>query len=264
MSDPTHPALAEYLELHGDHVLLVEVRIRKTPGGFELRHVRDANLPAESLKKQALDQLRALALTTSASAFRPLRCAPTLRDGWLCEVRSLRELELALHHLYPGALADWWHARTHPSAAISYKTFTARQTGMYRITATLSEASLDLATRSQCAPRFCLKQRLWSAPGCEPEDAKAKSAIPCLEPCPMFMEFARVVARDEQADKTPTPLTEWEQQTIEAALLASGRKTDGEIRDADLSAPDNPRRVEFLLEKLRRMWKREQTSKQED
>ena len=107
-------------------------------------------------------------------------------------------LLLLLNHLYPGAVADWFAAQSSPPPITSYRDFTTRQTGMYRITKLLTDAVAGAAIRACCYPDSCLKQRLWSVEGLAPDPPGQKSLIPCLEPCALMLEFARKVARLEQ------------------------------------------------------------------
>ena len=125
---------------------------------------------------------------------------PNLRAGWLCRAASDAELEAALDQLYPGAIADWFAAHQPLPPVTHYRDFTARQSGMYRITTMLADAQAAQVTRVCCDARHCLKRRLWTAPGLAPDAADAKSLIPCLEPCAVMLEFARKAVRA----RTPT------------------------------------------------------------
>jgi hypothetical protein len=248
--------------------------------------------------------LRELAQTTESGAFRPLKSAPNLRRGWIADARSVPELGRALDSLYPGFIPDWYathmdsaredsrptaaikagshggasvpasreHAGSAPLAArkdlvTSYRDFTNRQTGMYRITQNLTDEQAAAAIRACCHVRFCLKQRLWTVQG-QPPDAPqgrgpgegqfrsegnpsnltAKSIIPCLEPCAIMLEFARAAARIEQS-----PRVQIAQDDV-ASIAVSLRETVAHfhplIREADFSAPENPRRLQLVLEKL--------------
>jgi hypothetical protein len=170
---------------------------------------------------------------TAAGAFRPLKSAPNLRRGWRVSLADDDALELALNHLYPGAIADWFAASRNPPPITSYREFTARQTGMYRITTLLDDSVAGAAIRACCHPDFCLKQRLWSVGQLAADAASEKSIIPCLEPCAILLEFARKVARLEQEQSPPQPPP----------------PPDAAIAECDFDAPANPRRVRFALEK---------------
>ena len=241
-----NPALDAFVAQLSEEFVLAQVSIRKSQGGFELRHVADAGM--EELKDLPdVKALRDLAQFTETGAFRPLKSAPNLKRGWRMQVRDAAELGLALNFLYPGAVADWFAVRSGRGTPTHYREFTARQTGMYRITAMLPDAVASEATRACCDRKFCLKQRLWTVPGLPADDVKSKSAIPCLEPCAIMLEFARKVMRMEQEEKTKVDLSRSERETLVAAL----ENTPAETREADFAAPLNPRRVELLLNRLK-------------
>jgi hypothetical protein len=178
--------------------------------------------------------LRALAQFTTGGAFRPLKAAPNLRRGWRASAADDDALELALNHLYPGAVADWFAARANPPPVTSYREFTARQTGMYRITTMLTDGVAAAAIRACCHADSCLKRRLWTVEGLAPDAAEEKSAIPCLESCAIMLEFARKVARLEQEEKGPI-------------LPPPG--ADANVAESDFDSPNNLRRVRFAVEK---------------
>lgn len=255
MTSPT--ALDFFLETHGHSAVFMQVHILRVSTEFELRHILDVDVDKDSLEVTEVAELRRIAQHEASGAFRPLRSAPNLRNGWRCLIRTRQELELALHHLYPGALADWFAWQRDAQSAADYRAFAGRQTGMYRINATLSETTLGWVAASQCASRFCLKRRVWTSSGLPAEDSAKKSSIPCLEPCPLLMEFARVAAREEQANRLALNLSEWEFETLKDSLGPRNPESSPSAnRTADLGDPGNPRRREFLLEKLSSLWNR--------
>ncbi len=160
-------------------------------------------------------------------------------------------LEGALNHLYPGALADWYAATLANPPVTHYREFTARQTGMYRITATLNDVQAASVIKGCCDSKFCLKQRLWTVAGLEADSVATTSVIPCLEPCPVFLEFARKAARIEQEDKVTVSLGASELETLMTALETATTTGAGAMREADFGEAANPRRVQLFLEKLK-------------
>jgi hypothetical protein len=229
-----NPALTSFLAAFDTETVFGQVLIRRNAQGFELRHVADRDASAEELESVTVSGLRALAQFTSVGAYRPLKSAPNLRRGWSVRAGDPCALELALNHLYPGAVADWFAARLNPPPVTSYRQFTARQTGMYRITTLLDDGIAAAAIRACCHADFCLKRRLWSVDGLAPDAPEQKSAIPCLEPCAILLEFARKVARLEQEGKEsalPPPIA------------------DTNVPESDFDSPTNPRRARFALEK---------------
>ena len=188
----------EFAAQIGNELLLAQVLIRRAGTGYELRHAADRDAAPNTLREIKLDETRNLAQYTATGEFRPLKSAPTLPRGWLLKLNDDAELAVALNMLYPGALADWFAARTPRPPVTSYRDYTNRQSGMYRVTAMLTDAQAGGVTREVCAPGACLKRRLWTIDGLEPDDPEKKSLIPCLEPCAVLLEAARKAFRATQ------------------------------------------------------------------
>jgi hypothetical protein len=225
-----NPDMRAFLAAWDTEIVFGQVVVRRLERGFELRHFADqAAVPATLSTLEGIE-LRNWAQSTASGAFRPLKSAPNLRAGWRAVATDGAALELLLHYLYPGAVADWFAAQSLHPPITSYRQFTSRQTGMYRITIMLPDAIAAAAIRACCHADFCLKRRLWSVDGLAPDESGQKSVIPCLEPCALMLEFARKVARLEQ----------------NAAL--SGEPV-AEPAESNFDAPNNPRRVRFVLEK---------------
>jgi hypothetical protein len=186
-----NPALEKLVAQIDRELVLAQVFMRRQERGYELRHVQDRHAPAAHLPVAALHELRRLAQFTPAGAFRPLKSAPTLPAGWRIVLSNDAELELALNHLYPGAIADWFAAQTQPAPVTDFREFAGRQTGMYQVTRQLDDAQVAEVAQTCCQRACCLKRRLWSVTGLAPDAAEQKSIIPCLEPCAVLLEAAR-------------------------------------------------------------------------
>jgi 4Fe-4S iron-sulfur cluster binding domain/DR2241 stabilising domain len=226
-----NPDARTFLAAFDTEVVFGQVAVRRLERGFELRHESDRAAAPDSLATLNGTELRDWAQTAAGGGFRPLKSAPNLRSGWRAEATDGAALELLLHYIYPGAVADWFAAQSAHPPLTSYRQFTARQTGMYRITTMLDDAVAGAAIRACCHVDFCLKRRLWSVAGLEPDAAGCKSLIPCLEPCALLLEFARKVARLEQGVASPS------------------EEPKADVAESDFDAPNNPRRVRFGLEK---------------
>jgi hypothetical protein len=236
----------------GNELLLGQVLIRRRGRGFELRHLTDHDAPAERLRPIAETDLRDLVQFTATGAFRPLKSAPNLPSGWTLQVPDAPRLEWALNQCYPGAIADWHAARSESPPVTGFREFTGRQTGMYRITAGLSDEQAALVIRAGCHKEHCLKRRLWSGGNLGMDSAEAKSIIPCLEPCALLLEFARKCMRIEQAEQQrPLTLSSEDAATIVSAIERALEQSEPGLREADFNAPGNPRRLRRVLEKLR-------------
>ena len=264
MPGAANPAIEALTRSCSEEWVWAQVLIRRKGEGFELRHVHDEQSNVEQLRVVVVGQLRKLAMHTEGGAFRPLKSAPNLRSGWRATVRDPAELGLALNELYPGSVADWFAARRPNPPVTGYREFTARQSGMYRITTFLDDPQAAEVARAVCHKRFCLKQRLWTVGDAGVDEVGEKSVIPCLEPCAVLLEMARKAARLAQEPKMVVELAPGELESMAAALEQALTLPDPVVRVADFAAPANPRRLQLLLEKLRERLKVAGSAKHED
>jgi hypothetical protein len=225
----------------GSTLVFAQVLIVRHGDSFELRHVADRDSDSQLLKPLAVSALRQLAQFNQSGAFRPLRSAPDLQTGWRATPVNIADLGLALNHLYPGAVADWYAVRAGTPPVTHYRQYTNRQTGMYRVTQHLDDDQASATIRACCHPRFCLKQRLWTVEGLPADALEGKSLIPCLEPCAVLLEFARTIIRLEQAADRQLSDPETPVTTAESDATP--------MRVADFTAARNPRRLQYLVEK---------------
>ena len=245
-----NPALNRFVAAIGTSLTLAQVMVRRMERGYDLRHVADDGRSPEALKLANVGEARSLAQFTAAGAFRPLKSAPNLQTGWRIVASDDKELDAVLNQLYPGAIADWYAAQQANPPVTHFREFTQRQSGMYRITTKLDDAQAAQVTRACCASQFCLKQRLWTVGQLAPDSPADKSMIPCLEPCAVLLEFARTAMRIEQQERVPLGIATGEAATIHAALKAALFHPEPDVREADFSEPQNPRRLQLVLEKL--------------
>ena len=243
----TNPALSAFVAGFEAELIFGQVLIRRQKLGFELRHVADRACDPAALRFLGEKDIRQLAQFTARGAFRPLKSAPNLQRGWRSEPRDEAALGAALNQLYPGAVADWFAAQSPRPPVTSYREFTGRQTGMYRITTLLDDAAASAVIRACCHEDFCLKRRLWTVAGQAPDAPAAKSVLPCLEPCAILLEFARKMARvgqEEKAQPPPGP-ADIARQRVEAETVL--KHPDDTVAESDFDVPNNPRRLQFIL-----------------
>ncbi len=236
-----NPALEALVARVAPELVFGQVLLQRRAGEFILQH--ESARGVENLRVVAIHDLRELAQFTERGAFRPLKSAPTLRRGWRCVARDAGELDVALRHLYPGGVADWFAALQPSPPVTHYREYTARQTGMYRITTMLDDAQVAQVARAGCHREFCWKRRLWTVEGLPPEGPAEKSEMACLEPCAVLMEFARAVMRIEQKAG--------EAVSVSGSAAASDQADGTEVREGDFSSPLNPRFQQWRLEKAK-------------
>jgi hypothetical protein len=198
-----YPPLDHLVSVLREEMIWLQVRIRREGAGFELRHLDDSATQAVALRTVSSGELRQLALSTAAGEFRPLKSAPNLVRGWRFTTPSPRGLADALHHLYPATLPDWWAATAGGARPADFTEVAARQLGRSKILREFEGPSLANAVAIACGPAACGKHRRWNGPGLAPEPSGTKSLVPCLEPCPLFIGFARTCAESERGLSLP-------------------------------------------------------------
>lgn len=235
--------------------VFLEVICSPSAEGVELRHVRDVGRPDPELQPLEPGSLGAWAETTLQGAFRPNRSAPTLRSGWRCHAVTDAELQEALEQLYPGALADWYVRECGIAAPTSFRDFTGRQTGIYRVAQHITDTGADAATRAGCSRELCLRQRCWDTPGKDPVRSVDPDSpvleVPCLEPCALVLDLARWMAKEQENPPHHLELTPGELESLERAVRIALDHPPGDLREGSTRHPANPRRLHLLMERLR-------------
>ncbi|MCC7375240.1 MAG: hypothetical protein IT581_11355 [Verrucomicrobiales bacterium] len=249
-----HPPLEQFLSTFDGERLWGQIAVRRSAAAFELRHIDDRGAAPEILRRVEVGHLRDLANRDVAGRFRPLKSAPSLVRGWLCRLSAAEDLREALHHLYPGSLPDWWTVVTGNAAPAQWSDVALRQLGQGKILRTLDSAALASVIRVACAPNACLRHRLWQAAGVPQDEPDAKSPIPCLEPCSIWLSFARSCARLEESTKVPLQLAPLEIATMIAALRQTLANPSTEIRAGDLQHPLHPYQITRLLDRHASVW----------
>jgi hypothetical protein len=250
-TNTAHPALQAFLDQLPDEILIGQVLLRAEGSHWMLRHVQNRDVALDSLRLIPVDELRSLAQFTADGLFRPLKSAPNLQAGWRARAQSPQELATALDRLYPGFLADWYAERIGSAVATHFRPYAERQSGMYRIVNLLTDAQAERVIQTCCMARFCLKRRCWTSADLALDTPSAKSIIPCLEPCAVFMEFARKAVRCEQAELASATLAPAEVETVLAALQRTIEQPDPGVGEADFASPLNARRLQWTLDKMR-------------
>lgn len=253
MPSGVSPALEMLLREMPHQWSWAQVEVRQIPAGYALRHVRDAKCRVDELHTLDPSALRGLAKQTRCGAYRPLASMPNLPSGWRCEVDSTAALEDALEALYPGSVADWHAWRLSKVEATGFEACANRQVGRYGVVNRLEETTVATLISACCPPDLCLKRRLWTSARIHPDAEAAKSPIPCLEPCAVFLEMALWMERRRSQDRVEpfqAPSTGLHQAVMQAALVSFLERTVEEGPAGNFASPWNPRRVRMALNAL--------------
>lgn len=141
---------------------LGEIAIEVCDGGtFALTHRDDAARPGLQ-RHDGPEPALELARFDDAGKYRPLKAAPTLRHGWRLGVETVADLWLALDHFYPGRLAAFFLYQAAELATTPLRETLARQSGMYRIAAQISDEDANELVGEFCrSDGGCLRTILW-------------------------------------------------------------------------------------------------------
>ena len=257
-------ALVAWVDAGGEEGrVFLEARLRATGRGrYEIRHNRDLNRSLSSLEWVSADPYfaREVAQVTNAGEHRPLKTAPTLRQGWALVELDAAGLWTALDYLYPACAVHWHAGRTGTLRVTHWRETAARQTGIYAPVTLLPGAVIPAVARACCADAVCLRRVAWDVDAgtflgaVDEGPVEGDAAVPCPEACSMFISFARQVVKLERAPRRRVPglgpLADEELEQLRGIVAAAAAGTLGQAREGDFDDPANPRRVRYLAERL--------------
>ncbi|CAN5529196.1 hypothetical protein BH18VER1_BH18VER1_00080 [soil metagenome] len=186
---------------------------RAAAGDFVLCH-RDDSGRAEIKASRVAEAAEEIARYDDAGNYRPLKTAPNLRHGWLLLLRGAADVRRALDLFYPGRVAalEVWSRGV--LATTAFEDTLARQTGMYRVAAKISDEQANGLIGNFCrSDGGCLRTILWkrTAAGATPstllppekfdvrhdQTGRGGNALPllCQEICNLLVAEAREVVK---------------------------------------------------------------------
>ena len=134
---------------------------RSAEAGFVLSHRDDKERTDLHVGRDA-DRAAELARFDDHGNYRPLKTAPNLRHGWRLELASFDELMRALDHFYPARLAVFAAWQKNQLKTTTLRETLARQSGMYRVAAKISDEQIDDVVGGFCRSNGgCLRTILW-------------------------------------------------------------------------------------------------------
>ncbi len=200
---------------------LGQILVRKTGKNFVLCHRDDEAQDVLEMFQNPEDVIE-IAKYDDDGNYRPLKTAPNLRHGWGMELRTSGEIKQALDRFYPGRLALFMAWQGGQLRTTPLRETLARQSGMYRIAAKISDAQIDDLVGEFCQSNDgCLRTILWKRdqrgaiasknlprgkfdPACDqiraicgPRSATAAIPLLCQEPCNLLVAACRKVVKGE-------------------------------------------------------------------
>ena len=220
---------------------------------YALRHVADAGRSRGELdvRTDPLDA-RDIATTDERGRYRPLKTAPTLRDGWLFEDLDGRGLRRTVEFFYPATVANWHRERAGELDVTHFRETAERQTGIYDVVAELDFEGVERLAAACCVDSQCLKRREWDEDEKTALDVpRGEGEFPCREPCSLVIAAARqfAITESEESQIYEFELTPSERAQLEELIeaVAEGRVDD--IREADVADGANRYRARYLRAK---------------
>jgi sirohydrochlorin cobaltochelatase len=138
-----------------------QIVVQRSGVGFVLCHRDDQTLNQLQIFRSAEDAIE-IAKYDDAGNYRPLKTAPNLRHGWRMELDTTDELSHALDYFYPGRLAVFAAWKNGVVKTTALRETLARQSGMYRIAAKISDSQIDDVVSDFCRSNGgCLRTILW-------------------------------------------------------------------------------------------------------
>ena len=191
-----------------------EIAVERTEhGAFALFH-RDDVARADLVEYCNAEDATEIARFDDSGNYRPLKTAPNLRHGWRLILREAAELQLAIDLFYPGRLAALVAWRRGGLATAPFRETLARQSGMYRVAAKISDEDADTLIGNFCrSDGGCLRTILWKrdAAGTIPsmllpptkfdpqvdQTGRGEPSLPllCQEACNLLVAEARNVVK---------------------------------------------------------------------
>lgn len=172
--------------------IMGEILITLESKGYQLRHVKDRDTSAESLRElHSLTDLRELILRDEQGSFRPLRAAPNLRRGWVMSAKEGWDVTTFLDYVYPSGMQNWKLWKDGELPFTPWHETAKRQTGRFRIVREIDDTAVQELVESVCQSG-CLKWRLWSPAEQNIEPRAHEIPLLCPEACNFLVEKARV------------------------------------------------------------------------
>ena len=200
--------------LTSEQTFIGQIEIRRADHNFFLSHRDDAG--RRDLRDYAAEEAIEIAKFDDAGDYRPLKTAPNLRHGWKILAPDVATVISVIDAIYPGRLAVWRAWKSGQLFPTPWRRTLARQSGIYRVAAKISDAQTDDLVGNFCrSDGGCLRTILWNRDDSgasastrlppqkfDPEHDQTghgRTAIPllCQEACNLLVAAARKVVKGE-------------------------------------------------------------------
>ena len=137
-----------------------QLEITASAGGFVICNRDDVG--RDDVSSREIEDLFEIAKFDDSGNYRPLKTAPTLQHGWKIFINNTAELQQAIDAVYPGRVAVLHALEGGELVTTSLRETLARQSGMYRAAAKISDQQIDDLVGNFCrSDGGCLRTILW-------------------------------------------------------------------------------------------------------
>ena len=218
---------------------------------YELRHTADAD--SETLDSyHDPREAREISTLDDDGRYRPLKTAPTLREGWRFPDLDGRDLVRTVEFFYPATVANWYRERVGELDVSHFRETAERQTGIYDVVDDLDVDGVERLAETCCVDSQCLKRREWDEDDETTLDVpRGDGAFPCREPCSLVVAAARqfAILESEETRTYELELTPSERSQLGELVDAVADGRVDEIREADVGDGANRYRARYLRAK---------------
>jgi hypothetical protein len=218
---------------------------------YELRHIADAGADGLDTHHDP-GEARDIATLDADGDYRPLKTAPTLRDGWRFADLDGRDLVRTVEFFYPATVANWYRERTGNLDVTHFRETAERQTGIYDVVDDLDVDGVERLAETCCVDSQCLKRRQWDEDDETDLDVpRGDGEFPCREPCSLVIAAARrfAILDGEEPRTYELELTPSERSQLGELVDAVADGRVEEVREADLGDGANRYRARYLRAK---------------
>jgi len=252
-----YAALAEGIERAWGELTITATVTDRGERRYDVRHADDIGVPVDDLDAHAdpLDA-REIVKLDAKDRYRPLKTAPTLRDGWVFDGMGPKDAYEVVETIYPATVANWHREREGDLDVTHWRETMERQSGIYGVVKTWDRGEghdhVNWVAEACCDDSQCLKRREWEYDDDTDLDVDGGDGVfPCREPCSVVVSAARKWTRleSEQPRTYEFELTPSEKEQVEAVIDAVADGRVDEIREADTKEGANRYRTRFLRAK---------------
>ena len=173
-------------------------------GAYQARHYRNKDASIEELEElKTVAEVREMARFCGEGNYRPLKTAPTLRDGWLIREDDGGFFHEKLDAVYPASFATTVRYLAGEVDPTPLRTTLGRQSGRNRDAKNVTDHEANRIMRETCAVG-CLRVIAWpideSCPVSRLTQHGNRIPLICAEACTFVVSAAQEIGQENEED----------------------------------------------------------------